>query len=465
MYLPSRDFYRINSIERLLVYILLAVFILASYLLILSSNKKKDRQEKISAFGCKEPPRYPVRDPIFGIDVGYSAIRAVKRQTFLRESREQYEKYGHTHSSRFTTYPVIQTIEPENIKTVLSTNFKDFEIGTPRRRAFAPILANSILVADGPEWEHSRAFLKPSFNRSQVGDLATLEFHVKHLLDALPKDGSTVDLAELFFRYTADVTTDFMFGQSIMSLPKPDAFGGELTKSCRDVQMLAEGRFRLGIFADWVPQPAAYRSVRVVHDYMNSHVERAIQHRQDRNRQGDEDGEGVGRYIFMNELAKQTEDRLVLRDQLGGIFFAGRDTTAALLSNLFFVLARDPMAWNRLRGEIDSLGGKNPSLDELKQLKYLGYCLNETLRLYPIVQGTSRVATKDVVLPKGGGHDEQSPVFVAKGTLVVFHLAALHVRKDLWGDDAFDFRPERWEDEKASWKFLPFGGGPRNCIG
>ena len=73
------------------------------------------------------------------------------------------------------------------------------------------------------------------------------------------------------------------------------------------------------------------------------------------------------------------------------------------------------------------------------------------LRLYPIVQGTSRVATKDLVLPLGGGDHGQSPVFVSAGTLVVFHFVALHKREDLWGEDADEFKPERWQDEKASW--------------
>ena len=73
------------------------------------------------------------------------------------------------------------------------------------------------------------------------------------------------------------------------------------------------------------------------------------------------------------------------------------------------------------------------------------------LRLYPIVQGSSRVALKDIVLPKGGGDDAKSPIFVAAGTLVIFHFVSLHRRKDLWGDDADEFRPERWQDEKASW--------------
>ncbi|KAL8777852.1 MAG: hypothetical protein Q9194_002328 [Teloschistes cf. exilis] len=427
------------------------------------------RRKRISENGCEPPAKYPFWDPIFGLDVIYDAIRSVKRKTFLSEKQSHYEVYGNTHSSRLTTFPVISTIEPDNIKAVLSTKFKDFEIGSPRRRAFSPILANSILVADGPEWEHSRAFLKPSFSRSQVGDLTTLESHVQHLLKAIPRDGSTVDLADLFFRYTADVTTDFMFGESIGSLPHPEEFGGDMAQACRDVQLGAERRFRLGVFADMVPQPAFYRSVDKVHAYMDEHVEKALQRRNlQEGANGEEEGakdNDPGRFVFSEEMAKLTSDRFVLRDQLGGIFFAGRDTTATLLSNLFFVLAREHRVWKHLREEIASLNGRLPTLDELKQLKYLGYCLNETLRLYPIVQGTSRVALHDLILPTGGGSSATSPIFVAKGTLVVFHLFALHKRKDLWGEDAEDFCPMRWESEKASWNFLPFGGGPRNCIG
>ena len=283
-----------------------------------------------------------------------------------------------THSSRLTTFPVISTIEPENIKAVLSTHFKDFEIGSPRRRAFGPIIANSILVADGVEWEHSRAFLKPSFSRSQVGDLTTLEVHVKNLIEAIPRDRSTVDLAELFLRFTADVTTDFMFGESILSQPRPDAFGGDLTKACRDAQLGAEKRFRLGVFANLIPQPAFYRSVNKVHAFMEAHVDKAIEQRRSLNETKQEATKSESRYIFLNELAKLTDDRLVLRDQLLGIFFAGRDTTAALLSNLFYVLARNAEAYRKLRDEISTLKGQKPTLDDLKGLKYLTWCLNES---------------------------------------------------------------------------------------
>ena len=428
------------------------------------------RSQIISQHGCKAPSKYPVWDPFFGLDVVYDAIRAIKRKTFLSEKLSHYETYGMTHSSRLTTFPAISTIQPENIKAVLSTHFKDFVVGSPRRRAFGPVIANSILVADGVEWEHSRAFLKPSFSRSQVGDLATLEYHVKNLIEAIPRDGSTVDLAELFLRFTADVTTDFMFGESILSQPHPDAFGGDLTKACRDAQLGAERRFRLGIFANLVPQPAFYKSVKKVHAYMEAHVDKAIKQRRLSKETKQESTKSDGRYIFLNELAKLTDDKLVLRDQLLGVFVAGRDTTAALLSNLFFVLARNAEAYKKLHDEISSLSGQKPTLDDLKGLKYLTWCLNESqyhdsnmirshanlaastaLRLYPVVQGTSRISLKDLVLPEGGGEDGKSPILVTKGTLVIFHMSAMHKHPDLWGFDAEEFRPERWQDEKASW--------------
>ncbi|KAI4088188.1 MAG: hypothetical protein L6R37_008232 [Teloschistes peruensis] len=310
------------------------------------------------------------------------------------------------------------TIEPDNIKAVLSTHFQDFIVGAPRRRALSPVLAKSVLIADRAEWEHARALLRPSFARSQIGDLVTIELHVKNLLDVLPRDGSTVDLAEIFLRFTADVTTDFMFGESILSLPKPEAVGGELAAAARGAQVGAERRIRLGIFAHIIPQPAFYQSVRKLHAYMDAHVDRAVQ----QTRLGETNEHDKDRYIFSRELAKLTGDRIQVRDQLAGIFFAGRDSTAALLSNLFLLLSREHKVWQRLQEEFGTLEGRKPILDELRGFKYLSSCLNE----------------------------------------MMFHTFALHKLQDLWGEDADDLRPERWQDEKATWKFLPFGGDPRN---
>lgn len=372
------DFESLRPLDGFSQLILAGLILGAAYYIILNSKKYQARKTLALQHGCKPPSKYPVWDPFLGLDVVYDALRAAKRNTFIEEKISHYNDYGNTHSSRLTTYPVISTIEPENIKTVLSTHFKDFVIGSPRRRAFGPVIANSVLVADGVEWEHARAFLKPSFSRSQVGDLATLEIHVKHLIDAIPIDGSTVDLAELFLRYTADVTTDFMFGESILSQPHPEAFGRELTDACRIGQLGAERRFRLGILANLVPQGEFYRAVGKVHSYMEGHVDKAIQQRRSQSEEKNNANTDKSRYIFLNELVKMTDDRMVLRDQLLGIFLAGRDTTSALLTNLFFVLARRPDVWKRLHQELDSLNGRKPSLEDIKGLRYLSSCLNES---------------------------------------------------------------------------------------
>lgn len=77
------------------------------------------------------------------------------------------------------------------------------------------------------------------------------------------------------------------------------------------------------------------------------------------------------------------------------------------------------------------------------------------------------MAVRDTVLPLGGGKDGLSPVLVTKGTKVSYSLYAMHRRRDIYGPDSDEFRPERWEDGKLQprWAYLPFNGGPRICIG
>lgn len=177
------------------------------------------------------------------------------------------------------------------------------------------------------------------------------------------------------------------------------------------------------------------------------------------------------RYVFLYELISQTSDIVKIRDELLNILLAGRDTTASLLSNVWFELSKRPEIVARLREDVDALDGEIPSLEQLKDMKYLRAVLNESLRLYPIVPHNSRQALEDTFLPVGGGKDGASPVFVPKGHIVVWSLFAMHRRKDLYGEDADLFKPERWLDGKdrkglrVGWEFLPFNGGPRICIG
>lgn len=75
------------------------------------------------------------------------------------------------------------------------------------------------------------------------------------------------------------------------------------------------------------------------------------------------------------------------------------------------------------------------------------------------------MANKDTVLPVGGGPDGKSPLFVKKNNVVTYSTFVMHRRKELFGEDADEFKPERWENIRPGWEYLPFNGGPRICPG
>ena len=88
------------------------------------------------------------------------------------------------------------------------------------------------------------------------------------------------------------------------------------------------------------------------------------------------------------------------------------------------------------------------------------------LRLYPVFPYHMRIAHSDCILPAGGGPDGKSPIYVRAGYLAETNFAALHRLPSVWGKDAEEFKPERWNSIKPKpYEFMPFGGGPRACVG
>lgn len=137
------------------------------------------------------------------------------------------------------------------------------------------------------------------------------------------------------------------------------------------------------------------------------------------------------------------------------------------------LLARHPHVLSKLRAEIADIAGlgpdaAQPSQAQLKKMEYLNLVIKESMRLYPPVPVNARTATRATTLPVGGGPDGLSPILVRKGEVVSYSAYVMHRRKDIYGGDALDFRPERWEGgalKNVGYGYLPFNAGPRNCLG
>lgn len=144
-----------------------------------------------------------------------------------------------------------------------------------------------------------------------------------------------------------------------------------------------------------------------------------------------------------------------------------------LIPHLSRLLVRHPHVLEKLRLELSQTVGlgsnaPQPSRESLKHMEYLTSVVKESLRLYPPVPVNARAAKRETILPVGGGIDGCSPILVRKGETVSYCVYAMHRRKDIYGDDAIAFRPERWYNgalEGVGYGYLPFNAGPRTCLG
>ncbi|KAI4271167.1 MAG: hypothetical protein LQ337_006202 [Flavoplaca oasis] len=439
------------------------------YRLYLGLKKRRHNQRFINNHACEPAKALPAKYP-FGVDLLIDDLKNLKEHKVLETWQKRFQNLEcTTFSAKQLHVQYLATTEPENIKSILATDFKSYSVGDVRKRGLRPILGDGIFTTDGTEWQHSRDMLRPCFARSQIGDRNLFEKHFQHLLGEIPRDGSTVDLQDLFFRLTLDIATEFLFGTSTYTLvaeqrrPEDDKF----VKAFTYVQNTVEGGS--GLLALFLPDRRFKRDCKYVHDWVDALIERSLASTSAKG------NDSTKRYVLLHELVATTPDKVKVRFELLNVLLAGRDTTAALLTDVWWNLSREPQIWQRLQKEVSSLenplGKERPIFEQLKDMRYLRAVLNESLRLHPAVPSNVRQAVTDTMLPVGGGNDGKSPVFVPQGTQVAYGVYAMHRRTDLYGEDAEDFKPERWLDEegkkglRVGWEYLPFNGGPRICIG
>ncbi|KAI5954290.1 hypothetical protein KGF54_002065 [Candida jiufengensis] len=431
----------------------------------------------IKQLGAKPFTNYR-SDGFLGFKNGLEALRRKNNGTSLEMGHENFIKVSNpdvpTYHERVFGTPLVFTKDPENIKSILATQFNDFCLGK-RLWYFEPLLGKGIFTLDFEGWKDSRAMLRPQFAREQIAHVKSLEPHFKYLMKHINNHkGDFFEIQELFFRFTVDSATEFLFGSSVSSL-QDESIGCDQTnldfesrklfpKAFNTSQLYLSSRSLLQGFY-WMLNNKEFKECnKIVHDFSDHYVNKVLSLPQ-------EELEKSDNYTFLYELAKQTRDPIVLRDQALNILLAGRDTTAGLLSFAIFELAKNPPFWLTLREEILNHFGtevEDITFENLKKCEYLKAILNETLRLYPSVPRNARVATKNTTLPFGGGKDGQSKIFIPKGSTIVYNISATQVDPKYYGKDSKEFRPERWYEEstrKLGWAYLPFNGGPRICLG
>ncbi|CAN6663151.1 hypothetical protein TRVA0_034S01618 [Trichomonascus vanleenenianus] len=406
-----------------------------------------------------------------------------------------FKELGPTFRYRSLFYNWILTTDPENIRAVLSTQQAIFNLGRRPYQLELLIGEDGIFAAEGQKWQHSRMLLKPQFIRENLSHLSMLENHIPTLIKIVRRyNGQPFDFSEVICRYTLTVGLDFLTGTNIGSLesfikhPDWSIYGASNTDWKENIPIDSdEGKHRFVQAFELVQRDMNSRVVypqliycflktknvekasTVIHSFIDHFIERALNANQDTIEQL----RASHRHVLLYHLIEQNKDPRFLRDQLLSLLQASRETTSSLLIWTFFYLSRHRRVYERLKKEIRTQFGpgsqedvQNITFDSIRKNQYLRAVVNETLRLAPGVPLNYRHAAQDTVLPTGGGESGKSPMMIRKGQPVFFSTYFLHRRNDIWGDDAEEYRPERWETMKLpSWSFLPFGAGPRVCMG
>ncbi|URD73018.1 cytochrome P450 [Musa troglodytarum] len=327
-------------------------------------------------------------------------------------------------------YSEIYTADPANIEHVLKTNFSKYSKGQYNYTVMRDLFGDGIFAVDGEKWRHQRK-------------LASLEFSARVLRN----------FSSVVFRSTAA-----KLAQKISDAA--DAAGV--------FDMQVKRRLGVGIEA------RLKRNIKVIDDF----VFQLIRRKRDQMNNGEDDkmsqGDILSRFILAKEDEPESTSDSYLRDVILNFMMAGKDTTANTLTWFFYLLCKHPSVQEKVAAEVEDAteaeGNKadmaefavSLSDEAIDRMQYLHAALTETLRLYPAVPEDGKSADEDDVLPDG--------FEVKKGDGITYMTYAMGRMTYIWGEDAEDFRPERWIENgrfkpESPFKFVAFHAGPRSCLG
>lgn len=361
---------------------------------------------------------------------------------------DNLRKHGGLVRMNIGPYLVHQVSSPSAVKQVLLNNYKNYRRGK-FYRAFHPFFGRGTLTTDAAMWKSLRSttqalFLKPRLPAHGRVLAETIEDTIAQWEAA---DGAAVNVSDDMM-----VLAMRMLGRVLYGFDFRD-HAEELLPAVRFAMKVGNSPPPLSEFLPrWVPTPHRRRLARY-QAVLNDVMDRVIDLH--------EAGKGDPDSVITAFLSTPRPDkgrpwtRHEIRDELKTLFLAGHETTGCCLAWTLYAIARDPDVRARLDAELAPLGDREITAEDINDLPYLRQVIDESMRLYTPIWMFPRDANEDDVLD---GH----PVPAGSSLFVCPH--ATHHDPDMW-PDPYRFDPDRFASPPDRFAYIPFGGGPRKCMG
>lgn len=350
--------------------------------------------------------------------------------------------------------------EPEAVRQILGADMDRYPKNDLFVGALAPLVGNGVFVSTGAAWRRQRRMIEPAFSHMQVGRAfphmtAAVADHLDRL-DCAARDGTPVQLDAAMSHLTADVVCRTLFSRTLENSAASEIFSDFETFQ-RTVANVTVLRLLFGRPFARVPQPAdAVAACARIRRHLKSWLEPRLSANAVRI------ADTVGDIVAAEDPetgARFTLEELI--DQTGVLFLAGHETTASTVTWALFILSQVPEIRDRVVAEIEETHPDDvPMFETTKRLPLLRAVLRETLRLYPPGPFLPRVALEPSRI---GGHS------LPRGGMAMISPWLIHRHPSLWPNaDRFDptrFLPSEGKPDPQPGAYLPFGLGPRTCIG
>eukprot|EP00262_Sarcandra_glabra_P016715 TRINITY_DN553_c0_g1_i1.p1 TRINITY_DN553_c0_g1~~TRINITY_DN553_c0_g1_i1.p1 ORF type:complete len:520 (+),score=69.39 TRINITY_DN553_c0_g1_i1:26-1585(+) len=336
---------------------------------------------------------------------------------------------------------------------------KSLDLGKPTylQKERGPLMGLGILSSNGSVWSHQRKIIAPEFFMEKVKGM--LDIMVESMIPLLKSWESIVDreggvgdisVDEDMRSFSADVISRACFGSSY-------AKGKEIFLKIRTLQkIMSKKSLLIGIPGMRCLPTKNNREIWRLEREIRSLILKVAKERKEESMATSE------RDLLQVILDSPDASNSFIVDNCKNIYFAGHETTAVTASWSLMLLASHPEWQNRVRDEVlEVCSGRLPDFDALRKMKMLTMVIQETLRLYPPVSFISREAFRDMKF---------GDIHIPKGLTLWVPIPMLHRDLEIWGPDAGKFNPDRFTRGisgacKHPHAYIPFGVGPRTCVG